>query len=355
MNVRNSPTPEKLSALTIFAPARLHLGFIDVSGSIGRRFGSLGLALHDVATVLRVEPADTLHVEGPGAERALEYLRRLADEFDPPSGLRVRIERAIPEHVGLGSGTQLAFAIGRAFSTLFNLDLDAAAIAAQLDRGARSGIGIGVFDDGGFVVDGGRAPGGRYPPVIARLPFPVAWRVLLIFDRNARGLHGEAEREAFRRLKAFPQSGAAHLSHLLLMRAMPALVEQDCESFGRAIGEIQRTVGDYFAMAQGGRFTSAAVARVLNWLDAKGIHGIGQTSWGPTGFAIVASEVRAHALITEMRNAFANEHALEFMMVRGRNSGHELTIATERAHNEPHSHLEQDSTGGKQPRRRFTD
>lgn len=320
---RNQSESRELPALSISAPARLHLGFIDVSGSIGRRFGSLGLALQDLSTILHVERAENLQVEGPGAERARDYLQQLIDEYDPPTALHVRIERAIPEHVGLGSGTQLAFAIGRAFSTLFCMDLDAATISSQLDRGARSGIGIGVFDQGGFVVDGGRAPGGPHPPVIARLPFPQSWRVVLVFDRGERGLHGEAEREAFRRLKAFPQSAAAHLSHLLLMRAMPALVEQDCEAFGHAIGEIQRSVGDYFAMAQGGRFTSTEVAQVLQYLESKDVPGVGQTSWGPTGFAIVDSEVRAHALLADLRNRFSAHSKLEFMVVRGRNAGHE--------------------------------
>jgi beta-ribofuranosylaminobenzene 5'-phosphate synthase len=306
------------------APARLHLGFIDVSGSLGRRFGSIGLALEDLATVVELRRADRLGAEGPDAERALDYVRRLVDEHDPPDGVAVRIHRAIPEHAGLGSGTQLAFAIGRAFSELFGIAYSSMATAARLDRGARSGIGIGAFEHGGFVVDGGRTAGGGPPPVIARLPFPPAWRVLLVFDRHERGLHGEAERDAFRRLKAFPQERAAHLAHLVLMRAMPALAEEDSQRFGGAVGEIQRVVGDYFALAQGGRFASEAVADVLAWLELRGIEGVGQTSWGPTGFALIDSEVRAHAVLAEARRVFAGRPQLEFAVVRGRNTGHHL-------------------------------
>lgn len=315
-------TPPAL--VRVEAPARLHLGFIDVSGSIGRRFGSIGLTLEDLSTVVELRRADRLTAEGPDADRALHYLRRLVDEHDPADGVAVRIHRAIPEHAGLGSGTQLAFAIGRAFSALFGIAYSSTATAARLDRGARSGIGIGAFEQGGFVVDGGRTAGGGPPPVIARLPFPPAWRVLLIFDRNERGLHGEAERDAFRRLKAFPQARAAHLAHLVLMRAMPALAEEDCQRFGAAVGEIQRVVGDYFALAQGGRFASDAVAEVLAWFERRGIEGVGQTSWGPTGFALLDSEMRGHALLTEVRHAFADRPHLEFALVRGRNTGHDL-------------------------------
>ncbi len=318
------PSPE--TVLTVEAPARLHLGFVDVSGSLGRRFGSLGLTLEDIATVLTMRRADDLLASGPAASRALEYVRRLADDFDPPCGVAVRVHRAIPEHVGLGSGTQLAFAVGRAFGALFGVPFDARATASRLDRGARSGIGIGAFDQGGFVVDGGRTSGGDHPPVIARLPFPASWRVLLLFDRAGRGLHGDAEREAFRTLRSFPESAAAHLAHLTLMRAMPALAEEDCDSFGAAIGEIQRTVGDYFAVAQGGRFTSPAVAQALAFLEARGVRGVGQTSWGPTGFAIFDSELRAHAALAELRSACHGAATLEFQLTRGRNEGHRLSI-----------------------------
>ena len=311
-------------AVRLEAPARLHLGFIDVSGSLGRRFGSIGLTLEEFSTLLELRRADRFTAAGPDAERASAYLRRLLDDHDPPTSVALRVHRAIPEHVGLGSGTQLALAIGKAFGALFDIPLSVSALAARLDRGARSGIGIGAFEQGGFVVDGGRGAAGGYPPVISRMSFPTSWRVLLAFDRARRGLFGEAERAAFRALQAFPQPRAAHLAHLVLMRLMPALVEEDFASFGDAIGEIQRSVGDYFAAAQGGRFISPAVGELLAWLESKGIAGVGQTSWGPTGFAILDSEVRAHALLLEARERFSRHAGLDLAVVRARDRGHRL-------------------------------
>jgi beta-RFAP synthase len=307
------------------APARLHLGFIDVSGTLGRRFGSIGVTVEEFSTSVALRRAAHFESRGPQGERAAEYLRRLLDDYDPPGSVALEVQRAIPEHVGLGSGTQLALAVGRAFWALFDRPASGAALASRLDRGARSGIGIGAFEQGGFVIDGGRGASGGHPPLIARLAFPPAWRLLLVFDRARRGLFGEAEREAFRALQAFPQAKAAHLAHLTLMRLMPALVEQDCTGFGAAIGEIQRTVGDYFAQAQGGRFTSAAVGAVLAWLESKGIAGVGQTSWGPTGFAVFESQTRAHALLLEVRERFGRD-GLEFALVSGRNRGHRLEV-----------------------------
>jgi beta-RFAP synthase len=313
-----------LNAVRVEAPARLHLGFIDVSATLGRRFGSLGVALDDFATVLELRRSAQFDAQGPQAERAGGYLRRLLEDHDPATSVSLRVLRAIPQHVGLGSGTQLALAVGGAFSALFGIRAPVAALAARLDRGARSGIGIGAFEQGGFVIDGGRGTTGSYPPVIARAPFPSSWRVLLVFDRAQRGLFGEEERTAFRTLPAFPQEQAAHLAHLTLMRLMPALVEHDFASFAAAVGEIQAAVGDYFAPAQGGRFASSSVRAALAWIEAQGVRAVGQTSWGPTGFALLESEVSAHALLVDVRERFARSHGLEFAVVGGRNHGHRL-------------------------------
>jgi beta-RFAP synthase len=146
--------------------------------------------------------------------------------------------------------------------------------------------------------------------------------VLLVLDHGGRGLSGQAELAAFRSLRAFPQERAARLAHVVLLRVMPALAEQDFASFSDGIGEIQRTVGDYFAAAQGGRFGSPAVAEVLAWLEANGVPGVGQSSWGPTGFGIVDSEVRAHALLVEARSRFAHLRRLELVVARAQNHGH---------------------------------
>ncbi|NOU23500.1 MAG: hypothetical protein HOO93_17265, partial [Methyloglobulus sp.] len=40
------------SKISVTAPARLHMGFIDLSGSLGRHFGSIGIALNEINTRL---------------------------------------------------------------------------------------------------------------------------------------------------------------------------------------------------------------------------------------------------------------------------------------------------------------
>ena len=38
------------------------------------------------------------------------------------------------------------------------------------------------------------------------------------------------------------------------------------------------------------------MSEVLAWLEAEGVTGLGQSSWGPTGFAILGDDAQAAAL-----------------------------------------------------------
>ncbi len=306
-----------VNEVRVTAAARLHLGFLDMSGGLGRRFGGLGLSISGPRTRLTLKRAGETLVEGAEAARAQRLLQRAQADLTPLSAHHLTIHEAIPAHAGLGSGTQLALAIAAALRRLEDLPLDAAADAALLERGARSGLGAGLFQDGGFVVDGGRGASGRTPPVIARLPFPRDWRILLVADKNAVGLHGECEREAFAALPPLTETQAGELCRRVLMQALPALVECDIAAFGEAITQIQMIIGDYFAPAQNGRrFTSAAVEAIIARLLREGATGGGQTSWGPTGFAFVASEAEARGLAERARSD-AEADGLSIEIVEG--------------------------------------
>jgi len=307
----------------VAAPARLHLGFLDLHGGLGRKFGSLGVTLEEPRTVLTVRGADKLEVSGASGERARRIAMRLMDGMGLTGGFEIAIDEAIPEHAGLGSGTQLALALGAALARCAGQAADPRRIALLARRGARSGIGIGAFALGGVILDGGRAEeDDTPPPIVSRLDFPEPWRVLLIVDPKNGGLHGPAEYEAFRLLPQFPERLAADLSRLMLMQALPALAEADLPRFGEAVSELQRRVGDYFSPVQGGRFSSPHVAAALAWLEAAGIAGFGQSSWGPTGFAFAASPAEGEALMAEAERRWGG--SLRFRLVKGRNRGAEI-------------------------------
>jgi beta-ribofuranosylaminobenzene 5'-phosphate synthase len=282
--------------------ARLHLGFLDLNGGIGRRFGSLGLAIDRPLTSLTIERAPITRVEGPERERVCEHLAALRGHFGLKSCYGVTIDAGIPAHVGLGSGTQLALAVAAALRGLEDLPPDSAADALLLQRGLRSGIGAALFSTGGFVVDAGHDESKAMPPILCRLPFPGEWRIILVLDNGMQGMHGAREREAFANLPRFPAEAAADICRRVLMQAMPAVVERDLPQFGEAVSHIQSILGNYFAPAQGGnRYTSPSVAGVMGQLEGLGAKGIGQSSWGPAGFAFVASDDEAQRLVRLVR------------------------------------------------------
>ena len=316
----------RVERVEITVPARLHLGLLDLDGGLGRRFGSLGLTLDGPYTRVRAHVAAELSATGADAARAAAHLEAVVRHFGLPRGIHVEVDEAIPPHSGLGSGTQLALAVGLAVAHLSGLDVCARDIARLLDRGGRSGIGVGAFERGGVLLDGGRGASEEPPPILSRFDFPEDWRILLILDEGANGLHGAHEAEAFKALAPFPAATAAHLCRLMVMAALPALAEHDLARFGAAIAELQRITGDYFAPAQGGRYFSTAVAEALAWLAAEDVPGLGQSSWGPTGFALIGSEAEAQRLCNAAECRWPRDSGLRFEVRRGRNTGADIAV-----------------------------
>lgn len=311
--------------MRVRAPARLHLGFLDIDGALGRKFGSIGLAIDRPATRLSVTRAPANAASGPESARCLQLITTFRREA--ASGYQVDVEEAIPAHAGLGSGTQLALAIGTAIAKLENRNVTATAIASAAARGARSGIGIAAFTNGGFVIDGGHGGRNRAPTVTLASVFPDEWRVLLMLDKARAGVSGAEETEAFAALPEFPKASAAHICHLVLMKLVPGLKEHDLRAFGDSITEIQEIVGGHFAAKQGGTaWTSPSVAAIAARMKDGGATGIGQSSWGPTGFAFVDGDEAAvrlyHSLVEE-----AKRLGVEIVIARGRNLGARVETA----------------------------
>jgi beta-ribofuranosylaminobenzene 5'-phosphate synthase len=323
--------PETDAVVSVDAPARLHLGFLDPSGSLGRRFGSIGLVIDGPATQVEIcaAEADALHATTPAAQvelaRAAACLQRLREYTGRRSPLQLRLRQVLPPHAGLGSGTQLALAIGKAFVHWHGLEVDAPTLASWLGRGLRSGVGIAGFDHGGLLVDGGPGVDGRPAPLLSRVDLPAAWRVVLVQDARVQGLSGGDEKQALALLPALSQSAAAEICHEVLMRILPGAALHEFATFACGVTQVQRVLGDHFAPAQQGHaFTSAAVGRLVQWLgcpETTARAAVGQSSWGPTGFAILPSQASAEALLLAARAAGVIDPALDVRIVAARNHG----------------------------------
>lgn len=302
-----------MKTVRIKAPARLHLGMFDIGGSLGRRFGGLGVAISRPAVVLAAQAGEHLTAEGPEAGRVLEFARTYLNAIGLQAGAHFQIEQAIPRHVGLGSGTKLALSVAQALATLYDRPVDPYSLAQAVGRGMRSAVGLWTFASGGLVVEGGHHPDQPLPaPLLARYPMPETWFCVLAVPEALTGLNGRAEAAAFSRLTP-PAEQAAKIAHVVLMSLLPALVEQNLAEFGPALTQVQHLVGECFEPVQGGHFSHSRSAELIEALLGWGAAGAGQSSWGPAVYGLVANEEEGRRLVERCRGLLANQGYVELV------------------------------------------
>jgi beta-ribofuranosylaminobenzene 5'-phosphate synthase len=311
--------------IRVTAPSRLHFGSFslpatgrgrtywpDLDGNPAipaRHFGGVGLMIDRPGTECTAHPSNALHVEGPCAERVRDYVERAAVAMGFCPTTHIRVERSAPEHVGLGTGSQLALASAYAAVAATGLwdwvDSSPARIASATGRGERSALGIYGFDGGGFLVEGGKSSDGKLAPLIYRHDFPADWLILLVIPGGLLGIHGPSERQAFASLTgAKPDLRRTEaLTRLVLLGMLPALVTRDLEAFGESVYDFNRRVGEMYAPWQGGTYSHPQITEIVRLLRKLGARGVGQSSWGPTVFAIVTAD-QAH----ELSDRLVREH-----------------------------------------------
>ena len=312
-----------MTSVRVEAPARLHMGMLDVAGGRARRFGGLGVALTRPAAVVEASPSDDVAADGPDAARAVAVARRCRETLGLAGGARVRVLETIPAHVGLGSGTKLALAVTAALAALAGQRLEPRAIARAAGRGARSAVGLWTFVLGGLVVEGGVRPGvEQAAPLLARHAMPDEWRCVLAIPSAEPGLSGAAEEEAFTRLRPDAER-AALIAQLVLTSLLPGVAECDLTEFGAALTRIQRLVGESFASVQGGVFHPRS-GPLVDALLRLGAAGAGQSSWGPAVYGIVGDEQAGRELVRRMEAELAGAGRVE--LVRFDNRGAQVEV-----------------------------
>ncbi len=294
----------------IQTPSRLHFGLLGWGPESPRQFGGVGLMIDAPGLEFTAEPSPSWHAEGPLAARTIDVARRVAGRL-AHRGLavtpaRFEMHHAPPEHAGLGVGTQLSLAVTRVLTAMAGLETISTADLADLSgRGHRSGIGLHGFVHGGLIVDGGRRQSGGIPPLLIRQAFPPDWGILVVIPGPFQGLHGPAEIQAFAQLPPIPRPLTDRLCHLVLLGLLPALVEHDLASFGRAVSELQGHVGTHFAPAQCGSYARPAVESVVRHLESEGLSGVGQSSWGPAIYAFTDEPIeRRVAVLKRLHDQF---------------------------------------------------
>ena len=171
-----------------------------------------------------------------------------------------------------------------------------------MGRGGTSGIGVAAFEYGGFILDGGC----RFrDKVHFLLPQPavcllglyfseerfLSWNIVLAIP-NTKGVHDAEEVDVFKKACPIPLPEVQEISHVILMQMLPALIEEDIDSFGRAVNHFQ-TVGFKKREVE---LQSETVLNVMKYMQDIGASGSGVSSFGPVVYGIVESSGEAGRL-----------------------------------------------------------
>ncbi len=315
--------------VVVETPARIHITLMDLSGCSGRVDGGVGIALDEPNIMLEAERGSDLVVKGENADRARAAAEAVTEHFGL-GGARISIRDGYRMHVGLGGGTQLGIAAGKALCELYQQPATAREIARIINRGGTSGIGTAAFEDGGFIIDGGHSfgpgmeksdfrpssasPGIRPPPVIARHDFPSDWKILLAIPNIPKGAHGQKELDIFREHCPVPLSDVQELCYQILVRMVPSLVDHNLDEFGAAVNRVQELGFKKIEVM----LQNPMVRRLMEEMREAGAACAGLSSFGPTVYAIADAQSRdIEAAALEVMGDIGGE----VLITRSRNEG----------------------------------
>lgn len=273
-------------------PARLHLGLIDMNRELSRVFGGLGVGISYPNVIIEATQSGKMKIIGEYKALTEKYVKRFLEKYEIQNNFCLKVRSVIPEHSGLGSGTQFALAVAKALAKLFNIEASIQELSLAMGRGKRTGVGTAIFDQGGFVVDGGKTIDnksgkmGKFSPIIFRRSVPVDWRFVVVIPDIKKGLANSQESVAFQEVPIMRSEDVGIICRLIMMKLLPSLIENNIKGFGEAITKIQMTVGKSFSSVQGGIFSSPIVEEGIEYLIKMGSYGGGQSSWGPTFYGL---------------------------------------------------------------------
>ena len=335
----------------IISPSRIHLGLIDLNGSIGRVDGGIGITLNhpnfiiegressdieiefDKKLFYNVDNIDNIeNIENEIKKRIYGISKKILN-YIGEEGIYLKIKNTIPQHSGLGSGTQMALSTGKLISIIYDNELDGKTLSNITGRGGTSGIGVNAFEKGGFIIDGGHTFGKgkdkedfrpssasknvRAPPVLFRHDFN--WDVVLTIPKG-ENIYGNKEVDIFKKYCPIPLNETQRMCHLILMKMMPAVIENDIKSFGEVINELQYIGFKKIEV----ELQKDIVKELLGALQNVSYSGL--SSFGPTIYSICDGKEDIQKVV-ETSKEFFERNGVEgdILITTGNNQGYGIT------------------------------
>ncbi len=320
---------DRVRQIQVVASSRLHFGLVSF-GHVGQRqFGGIGVMLQKPSLELLFSPSLALEVTGELSDRVLTFVEDWAQwhgQSELPS-CRIEVLSVPRQHVGLGVGTQLGLSVASGLNCFLGQpELPLEELVQSVRRGARSAIGSYGFSSGGLIVDAGKTETDQMSSLEARLPLPDAWRWVLICPPQGSGLSGKREGKAFEQVEPVSEAISERLTNEIHQEILPAAREKQFERFARGVFRFGELAGSCFASVQGGAYHGAELIKRVDWLRSMGIEGVGQSSWGPTLFALFENESAADAFVAYAQQDPMGER-LEYQVTSTDNCGASISEA----------------------------
>ncbi|MDO5824803.1 MAG: beta-ribofuranosylaminobenzene 5'-phosphate synthase [Methanosphaera sp.] len=323
--------------MEIETSARLHLSLIDLNGNEGRIDGGIGITLNKPSIQLEcVENNDSTQIifdkDVGNISDFSEYEQKINEACNNMNSYlqtdktyTFTLKKAYPIHHGLGLGTQLLLSTGKLVSKLNDEELGVSQLAKIIQRGGTSGIGVGSFESGGFIVDGGHKKEQKNkflpssaskvspPPVLARYDFPEDWNIILAIPDVNKSVSGQHEIDIFEKYTPVKIGDVERICYLTLMKLMPAVLEEDIISFGDAINKIQE-LG--FKKVERD-LQKDKINQCIEYLKNQGIPAVGMSSFGPTCFGITDASLKN--IKNDLHDFLGEESSI--IITKGKNHG----------------------------------
>jgi beta-ribofuranosylaminobenzene 5'-phosphate synthase len=318
----------------IIARPRIHVSLADMGFASNRAFGGIGFSIEQPLTVFQFEQCRGTEVHGlevlddEGRADLSQVVERMRND-QGDLNFRAALKAAPPQHVGFGSKTALALALIAGVNAFQTIGWSIEQMQKLSGRGAGSGVGIHSFFVGGVIWDAGHRvnaakqllPSGSttvtgIPPLAARIPFPDAWRVMLVVPAE-RPMTGREEIKFFVENAPVPKVEALSTMAALYHGVLPAILLGDYNALASALAEIHR-LG--FKARELGRW-SPQVQTAFSALSRAGL-AAGLSSVGPLIYVILPDD--APAAMDNVRTICAGLTTRMVTVVRGWNSGYEV-------------------------------
>ncbi len=300
--------------LKIKTGSRIHITLIDMNGSLGRIDGSIGIYLKKPNIKASIKKTNNLDIKNSTAK---EIYQKLSKKFNLDNKISINLD-TYPNHIGLGSKTQISLAVGALINRYYNLNLDYIRLANILDRGGTSGIGTYGFKYGGFIFDAGHSFGKekdkqdylpsrfsktKVAPLISHLNFP-NWPITLVIPKLKEGLSGNLEKDFFKKNCPIPIDEVKQLIHLILSNLIPSILEKDLDLFSNTINKIQ----DIGFKKLEVKNSDKKIQNTINILREKN-YGVGLSSFGPTFYVFAKEDEIKETVLEHIKADFLQTYA----------------------------------------------